>query len=166
MTTQAAALTARGRRLLHDHRTRARRDGQQLDYGLPEVLDLLAASSCCAYCKMPCGWDVVSLDHRIPTGRGGKHALENLSVCCRRCNGIKGQQTETEFRELLAFPASRHPVARGDLEQRLLGGGSTYAKGRPAARPVPMSVADGVAMAKTEIEILKAKLEPRRRSSE
>jgi hypothetical protein len=33
LRTQADALLARARRLLHDHTTRAGRDGQVLDYG-------------------------------------------------------------------------------------------------------------------------------------
>jgi DNA-directed RNA polymerase specialized sigma24 family protein len=62
---QADALLARARRLLHDHRTRAKRDGAVLNYGLPEVRQLLAAT-CCAYCGMPVAWDA-SIDHRTPT---------------------------------------------------------------------------------------------------
>jgi hypothetical protein len=45
---QADALLARARRLLSDHRTRAKRDGGALDYGLAEWRRLLSGSPCCA----------------------------------------------------------------------------------------------------------------------
>jgi 5-methylcytosine-specific restriction endonuclease McrA len=127
--TQADALLARARRLLHDHRTRARKDGAALDYGLAEVRQLLADHSLCCYCTMPVGWDV-TLDHRTPTGRGGRHTLDNLAVCCKRCNALKGSWTEAEFRALLVLLGDLHPVARQDLERRLLSGGARYARGR------------------------------------
>jgi 5-methylcytosine-specific restriction endonuclease McrA len=131
--TQADALLARARRLLHDHRTRARTDGVTLDYSLRDVRALLASSPCCAYCGLPVGWDV-SLDHRLPIGRGGRHVLGNLALCCSRCNSLKGLLTEDEFRELLTFLALLHPTARQDLERRLLSGGQRY--GRPrGSRP-------------------------------
>ncbi|HEY7308307.1 MAG TPA: HNH endonuclease [Gemmataceae bacterium] len=126
LPTQADAALARARRLVHDHKTRASKDGQTLNYGLPELLELLTASPCCCFCKMPTGWDV-SLDHKTPTSRGGKDALENLAVACRRCNGIKGALTEGEFRELLTTLALMHPAARQDLERRLLAGAARYA---------------------------------------
>jgi 5-methylcytosine-specific restriction endonuclease McrA len=155
--TQAGALEALTRRTLAHHKARAKAVGQVLDYDAGALRRLLAEHPLCAYCKAPVAWDA-SIDHKTPTGRGGQHCLANLAVCCKRCNGLKGQLAEGEFRELLAFLESRHPVARADLEKRLLGGGSTYAKGRTPARPAPMSVADGVAMEKARIEILKAKL--------
>jgi 5-methylcytosine-specific restriction endonuclease McrA len=122
---QADALLARARRLLSDHRTRAKRDGAALDYGLTDVRQLLESSPCCNYCRLPVAWDV-SLDHRTPTARGGRHALDNLAVCCERCNGLKGQLTEGEFHELLTSLALLHPAARADLERRLLAGGRRY----------------------------------------
>jgi 5-methylcytosine-specific restriction endonuclease McrA len=81
---QPDAALARARRLLHDQRTRARKDGAVLDYGLADVRHLLADSPCCSYCGVRVAWDV-SLDHRTPTGRGGQHQLANVAVCCGRC---------------------------------------------------------------------------------
>jgi 5-methylcytosine-specific restriction endonuclease McrA len=117
---------ARARRLLGDHRTRAKRDGAILDYGLAELRQLLAAAPLCAYCRQPVAWDA-SLDHITPTSRGGAHALHNLAVCCARCNGIKGSLTGAEMEFLLEFLADLHPTARQDLERRLLAGGCRYA---------------------------------------
>jgi 5-methylcytosine-specific restriction endonuclease McrA len=127
--TQADTLLARARRLLHDHRSRARKDGAALDYGLADVRQLLAEHPTCEYCRMPVGWDV-SLDHRTPTARGGKHARDNLAVACRNCNALKGSANEAEFRALLTVLARMHPAGRADLERRLLHGGKRYAGGR------------------------------------
>jgi hypothetical protein len=126
--TQADALLSRCRRLLHDHRTRARQDGQVLEYNLDQLRELLAASPCCAYCRMPVSWSA-SIDHKTPIARGGRNAFSNLAVCCRRCNALKGQFTEAEFLELLTMLALLHPAARSDLERRLLAGSSRYAAG-------------------------------------
>lgn len=127
--TQADALLARVRRLLSDHRTRATRDGVALDYTLADVRRLLESSPLCEYCRQPVSF-AASLDHRTPIARGGKHALDNLAVCCSRCNGIKGMLTESEFRELLTLLALFHPAARADVERRLQAGGRRYAASR------------------------------------
>jgi hypothetical protein len=47
-----------------------------------------------------------------------------------RCNCLKGQLTEAEFRELPTFLALLHPIARQDLEHRLLAGGKRYGASR------------------------------------
>jgi hypothetical protein len=80
---------------------------------------------------MPTGWDV-SLDHKTPTGRGGKHALGNLCVCCPACQQRKGALSAEEFKALLALIASWPPRAGNDLLARLRAGGKRY--GRRAKR--------------------------------
>lgn len=126
---QADALSARARRLLSDHRTRAKRDGVVLGYTLADMRQLLAASPCCGYCNVPVAFDA-SIDHRIPTSRGGKHVLANLIVCCSRCNMLKSSLLESEFRDLARFLATLHPIARQNLELRLIAGGRRYAHSR------------------------------------
>ncbi len=123
--TQADALLIRARRLLHDHRTRARKEGAALDYGLADVRHLLAEHPLCDYCRMPLSF-AASLDHRTPVSRGGRHTLDNLAVCCSRCNSIKGMLTENEYREVLTLLALLHPAARADVERRMLAGGRRY----------------------------------------
>jgi 5-methylcytosine-specific restriction endonuclease McrA len=114
------------RRLLPDHRTRAKRGGAALDYGLVDERQLLADNPLCEYCRMPLSF-AASLDHRTPIARGGRRSLDNLAVCCSRCNSLKGMFTESEFRELLMLLALLHPAARADLERRLVAGGTRYA---------------------------------------
>ncbi|MHB1422135.1 MAG: HNH endonuclease [Gemmataceae bacterium] len=129
--TQADALLIRSRRLLADHRARAKKAGAILDYGLAQVRQLLIDNPLCAYCRAPLSF-AASLDHRQPIARGGRHALDNLAVCCARCNAIKGQLAEDEFRDLLILLSRTHPAARTDIERRLLAGGKRYASRRGA----------------------------------
>jgi len=39
----------------------------------------------CQYCDAA----AESIDHVVPTSRGGEHAWENVVACCRRCNSAK-----------------------------------------------------------------------------
>jgi hypothetical protein len=127
--TQQKALLARARRLLHDHQTRARKDGVTLDYTIDDLRRLIASSPCCYWCRLPVAFDL-QLDHLQPVGRGGLFTLDNLCVSHARCNQLRGMLTEAETVQLLAFLARLHPVARQDVERRLTGGGTVYARGR------------------------------------
>ena len=129
MATQVDALMARARRLLHDHRTRAREVGLQLDYSLSDLRRLLESNPLCHWCKLPVDF-ALTLDHLHPIARGGQHALHNLCVSCTRCNALRGMLTEAETLELLEFLGSLPPLARQDLERRLLAGGQRYQRRR------------------------------------
>lgn len=54
-----------------------------------------------------CGLHADSIDHVVPTSRGGEHAWENVVACCRRCNSAKEDRLlhETSLR------LRRKPVA-------------------------------------------------------
>ena len=39
----------------------------------------------CQYCEA----GAESIDHVVPTSRGGEHVWENVVACCRRCNSAK-----------------------------------------------------------------------------
>jgi hypothetical protein len=93
-----------------------------------------------------------------PIARGGRFALWNTTIACSRCNQLRGQLTEAETLELLEFLEGLHPVAREDLERRLLGGGTVYAGGKKTtARPATLG--DAIELARAELEFLQAKLE-------
>ena len=54
----------------------------------------------CYYCKKAL-WNgtellACSIDHKIPTSRGGKDVLENTCLACVQCNGSKGNLMESE----------------------------------------------------------------------
>lgn len=59
----------------------------------------------CAYCDhvVP---GKVQKDHRTPVSRGGSDAIDNIAPCCVRCNSMKHDLTEAEFR---TFLAEAHP---------------------------------------------------------
>lgn len=44
----------------------------------------------CQYCQLELHQSRVTLDHKIPVSKGGPDTLDNLTVCCRRCNSRKG----------------------------------------------------------------------------
>src|SRR5262249_32712019 len=126
-SSQSNALLARCRRLLYDHRSRAKREGQALDYGLADLRHLIESSPCCRWCKLPVGYDL-QLDHLHPVHRGGRHALYNLTGSCKRCNTLRGMLPEAETLHLLELLADLHPTARADVERRLLHGGARYSR--------------------------------------
>lgn len=118
----------RCRQLLKSHKKRAKKDGQQLDYGLDDIRALVGELPCCDYCGNPVDW-TLQLDHRTPPTRDPRaHRLANLCVCCVRCNQMKGQLTAAEFLALLDFLEGLHPVAHQNVMCRLIAGGQLYAR--------------------------------------
>jgi 5-methylcytosine-specific restriction endonuclease McrA len=63
----------------------------------------------CGYCHLPVhriwGWTV---DHKIPTSRGGSDLAENLIGACKGCNSEKADMTDIEFRFVLEIKESQH----------------------------------------------------------
>lgn len=47
----------------------------------------------CAYC----GVVAATVDHVLPSSRGGQDSWLNLVACCLRCNGVKGDRTPAEM---------------------------------------------------------------------
>ncbi len=45
-----------------------------------------------------CGGLGGTIDHLIPTCKGGKNRKDNCVPACRRCNGLKGDMLPQEFR--------------------------------------------------------------------
>lgn len=57
----------------------------------------------CQYCSKK-HWDL-TLDHIMPSSRGGKSTWENLVAACYRCNSKKGDRTPSEAgMKLLSTP--------------------------------------------------------------
>lgn len=62
-------------------------------------------SGSCAYCRRGMTMDSkhcrkanhATLDHLMPLALGGSTRLDNLVLCCRLCNGVKGSSTLEEF---------------------------------------------------------------------
>jgi 5-methylcytosine-specific restriction endonuclease McrA len=51
----------------------------------------------CAYCG---SYQNLTVDHLIPTSRGGEHSFQNMVCACRRCNEEKGDRTPQEWGKL------------------------------------------------------------------
>lgn len=51
----------------------------------------------CYYCHRYISYRLATLDHKIPTGRGGGNEYDNLCACCEPCNLEKDVMTEDEF---------------------------------------------------------------------
>lgn len=74
----------------------------------------------CSYCSAWLDISTIVVDHRVPVNRGGDLGLDNLAVCCKSDNDIKGQLTESEYCKLIAFLQSELAgVAEQNIKQRL-----------------------------------------------
>lgn len=83
----------------------------------------------CTYCNEPLTLDNCSLDHKEPFNNGairyGKGTalrrwfdrIENLQIICRKCNGLKSNFNDLEFRQLLSF-MEQHPALSAKLKGR------------------------------------------------
>jgi 5-methylcytosine-specific restriction endonuclease McrA len=72
----------------------------------PQLVRLmLRERTTCAYCTVTLNWHqrsfCPSIDHCIPLARGGRHRVENITVCCVACNEMKGTLTAEEFMAFL-----------------------------------------------------------------
>ena len=64
---------------------------------------LLRDDYTCAYCLCRSGSDM-TVDHVVPSSRGGRSAWENLVACCSACNARKRDRTPAEARMPLRRP--------------------------------------------------------------
>lgn len=122
---QSLALATRAKSLMASLRHRAKKLGGKLEFGAAEIRALLETAKVCVYCVRPLSFEL-TLDHQVPLDRGGAHSLDNLVVCCRRCNSLKGLMDGREFQLFREFLAKLHPKAQADVTRRLLGGGRVY----------------------------------------
>lgn len=51
--------------------------------------------------------NAVSVDHKLPLGKGGEHTKENLVLCCYACNSLKAGMDEAQFKKFLFEYAQR-----------------------------------------------------------
>ncbi|RYF05961.1 MAG: HNH endonuclease [Deltaproteobacteria bacterium] len=49
-----------------------------------------------------------TVEHIVPTTKGGDEALDNLALACRRCNNLKGKRLD---QRPLSDPALQHVIA-------------------------------------------------------
>lgn len=74
----------------------------------------------CAYCSAWISMADCVVDHMTPVSRGGGMGLDNLTLCDKPCNGIKGSLTAEEYIEFRQWALTKlHPEACKDLFHRL-----------------------------------------------
>lgn len=52
----------------------------------------------CHYCGRKLNPDTVTADHVIPKSKGGTNWIGNVVASCRKCNGLKDDMDEDEFK--------------------------------------------------------------------
>ena len=55
------------------------------------------ADGVCHYCSETFEKRLLTMDHIVPVGRGGKSVKGNVVVCCKACNTEKAAKTPVEM---------------------------------------------------------------------
>jgi 5-methylcytosine-specific restriction endonuclease McrA len=123
--TSPSLLSRRTRQIHEDHGRRARQAGVKLDYSLVELRALIErkmSASGCLYCRRELTARSFAVTHKNPPRRGGRHALVNLIICCKRCRALKGMLDAQEFQELLLLTRAWPEAIRRQFLACLLAG--------------------------------------------
>lgn len=136
----AQVMAVRTRTAFGNHSRRAKETGEVIEFALADLRGFVAARmpDGCAYCRRAWTAKNWSLDHRVPTCRTGRHALDNLVLCCLPCNTAKGPLDGYEWSVLLDAvrqfsPSVReHTLARLRAGASMIKGGATF-RNRQAA---------------------------------
>ncbi len=97
----------------------------------------------CLYCGEPVTHRNFSLDHKIPSSRGGGLIPRNAQTICLRCNQTKGKLTGDEFCGLLDLIRQWDSEATQDVLRRLRAGSKALGrmfwkgKGKPGPSAPP-----------------------------
>ena len=71
----------------------------------------------CQYCGRRLGLREFTLDHVLPTSRGGQTKWDNVVTCCGPCNRRKADRTPAEARmRLLSRPVKPRSLGTGGLQ--------------------------------------------------
>lgn len=61
---------------------------------------------CCQYCNVQLRWETITIDHVLPSSRGGLTTWKNCASACKPCNKKKANMTPEEAgMRLLKVPA-------------------------------------------------------------
>ena len=72
-----------------------------------ELNEIYKVNPNCYYCKIPLNKENVQFDHDIPLSKEGTHTIDNLKICCKDCNQLKGTRTAIEFQDFIKIYISR-----------------------------------------------------------
>ena len=72
----------------------------------------------CQYCGCKLNIDNETIDHVVPTSKGGKHRWENVVACCKPCNARKGDRSNED----IGYKLRQQPFAptRSVLVQKII----------------------------------------------
>lgn len=87
-----------------------------LEISATELNEMYKVNPNCYYCKNPLNKENVQFDHNIPLSRGGTHTVDNLKICCKDCNQLKGTRTAIEFLDFIKIYISRFCKHRDNLK--------------------------------------------------
>ena len=73
----------------------------------------------CIYCDRILKVGNISVDHRIPTFRGGENTQDNLFIVCNRCNRRKGILTHIEYMDILMYLQNKSEIVRDYVLRKL-----------------------------------------------
>lgn len=76
----------------------------------------------CQYCSGP----GETIDHIVPKSRGGLHIWENVVLCCRRCNSLKGSKFLSELNWRLKRKPAVPNIIRVRVEEARRDGWKKY----------------------------------------
>ena len=92
------------------------------------IAELIAQAKSCPYCGTALTLDNISLDHKTPFQNSDARrnlqvhykldVPENLQITCKRCNKIKGNLNDKQFRAFLKF-LDRDPQMKQSILKRL-----------------------------------------------
>jgi len=74
----------------------------------------------CCYCRSLTRVGGISVDHAKPLARGGSSDRDNLAVCCRRCNKLKGNMLAKDFKALMQALWDMDERSASDVTRRML----------------------------------------------
>lgn len=112
----------------NNHSRRAANHGRTLAWSLAELREHVERGirHGCPYCGCQLNGAMFHGDHAMPISRGGSFDLDNLAICCKDCNDLKGPLTGAEFLGLLALVSEWPDEARRNLLTRLRAAGGRY----------------------------------------
>ena len=97
-----------------------------------EVLTMMYNNNVCPYCNKIIEPLSFSIDHKIPKNRSGSNELSNLQLIDIKCNKVKGDLTDDEFKQLMEF-LKYNPTIYENLYRRLRMAGMVFMFSRKKA---------------------------------
>jgi len=87
-------------------------------FTLEEVINIMNLASICEYCHKLIEPLDYSIDHKTPLNKGGTNDIGNLHLTCIKCNKVKGDLTDEQFKDLMGYLADK-PEVYDNLYKRL-----------------------------------------------